>query len=275
MIDVDADHKLVYSDDEEITYDEATSYGGSITPKFIVIHYTAGNDIEASKRYLDKIGLSAHLFIERNGNVIQTVPFNRKAYHAGRSFWRGYRNLNDYSIGIELSNYGWLNEQRGDQFRRSPEYGLTPWIPAQNCYVGDHPNGWPKSVGWQRYTDGQLIKCEEICRVLLQRYPSIVDIVGHDLIAPERKTDPGPAFPDKRFTDLLDQRPHKPELQLYEVMTSLNIRGGPGTHYEKIAAALPEGTLVDPIMADGDWLFVSVMGKSLDGWVHGGYLRVV
>ena len=46
--------------------------------------------------------VSSHLFIRRDGAVIQFVPFNRRAWHAGESVYQGRQNCNDFSIGIEL-----------------------------------------------------------------------------------------------------------------------------------------------------------------------------
>jgi N-acetyl-anhydromuramoyl-L-alanine amidase len=47
--------------------------------------------------------VSAHLYIQRNGRVVQCVPLHRRAWHAGTSQWAGKSNLNDYSVGIELA----------------------------------------------------------------------------------------------------------------------------------------------------------------------------
>ncbi|MEO8280063.1 MAG: 1,6-anhydro-N-acetylmuramyl-L-alanine amidase AmpD [Ideonella sp.] len=48
------------------------------------------------------VEVSAHFLIRRNGRVQQFVDCQRRAWHAGRSCWRGVDNCNDYSIGIEL-----------------------------------------------------------------------------------------------------------------------------------------------------------------------------
>ncbi|MEC8454951.1 MAG: 1,6-anhydro-N-acetylmuramyl-L-alanine amidase AmpD, partial [Pseudomonadota bacterium] len=53
-------------------------------------------------RRLEGLRVSAHVLIRRNGDTMQFVPFNRKAWHAGRSSFEGIENCNDFSIGVEL-----------------------------------------------------------------------------------------------------------------------------------------------------------------------------
>ncbi|MGI9323519.1 MAG: 1,6-anhydro-N-acetylmuramyl-L-alanine amidase AmpD, partial [Pseudomonadales bacterium] len=51
---------------------------------------------------LDGLRVSSHLFIRRDGELVQFVPFNRRAWHAGQSDYQGRSECNDFSIGIEL-----------------------------------------------------------------------------------------------------------------------------------------------------------------------------
>ncbi|WP_100656571.1 1,6-anhydro-N-acetylmuramyl-L-alanine amidase AmpD [Alteromonas flava] len=99
--------------------------------------------------------VSAHLFIRRCGKLIQFVPFNKRAWHAGISSFQGRERCNDFSIGIELEG--------------------TDDIP---------------------YTEAQYGQLVQVTGVLRQHYPLITlgRIVGHNDIAPGRKTDPGTAF---------------------------------------------------------------------------------
>lgn len=108
--------------------------------------------------------VSAHLFIRRDGEIIQFVPFNKRAWHAGVSRFDGREGCNDFSIGIEL-------EGTDD----------IPFTPAQ----------------YQ-----QLAKASSS---LMQIYSTILPerIVGHSDIAPDRKTDPGPAFDWSYYRGLL------------------------------------------------------------------------
>ena len=99
--------------------------------------------------------VSSHLLIERNGAVTQFVPFNCRAWHAGASCFEGRENCNDFSIGIELEGTDDL-----------------PFTPAQyNALI-------------------------EVTNLLLREYPRITPdrITGHQHIAPDRKSDPGPNF---------------------------------------------------------------------------------
>ncbi len=101
------------------------------------------------------LNVSSHLFIKRTGDIIQFVPFNKRAWHAGESHFAGKTRCNDFSIGIEL-------EGTDD----------TPY----------------ESVQYQRLA--------HVVQLLMQAYAAIVPerIVGHEHIAPGRKTDPGPFF---------------------------------------------------------------------------------
>jgi AmpD protein len=104
---------------------------------------------------LTKLQVSSHLLIKRTGETIQFVPFQKRAWHAGVSFFQNRTRCNDFSIGIELEGTDDL-----------------PYEPVQ----------------YER-----LIS---IVRLLMQVYPAITldRIVGHQDIAPDRKTDPGPFF---------------------------------------------------------------------------------
>ena len=143
-------------------------------PDTIVLHYTAGSNGLASAHYLTRpdVTASAHLVIDRKGDIIQLVPFNVEAWHAGKSFHLGRINLNRYSIGIELDNLGKLRRE-GERF------------------IADEANGQP--TYWHRYTDEQLKTVVLVCLLLMDRYP-IRYLLRHSDITP-RKIDPGPAFP--------------------------------------------------------------------------------
>lgn len=109
--------------------------------------------------------VSAHALIRRDGEVRQYVPFNRRAWHAGESSYQGRTRCNDFSIGIELEG------------------------------TDDTP-----------YTNAQYNQLVALVVLLRRTYSSLQDaeIVGHEHIAPGRKTDPGPAFDWSRFNGLLD-----------------------------------------------------------------------
>lgn len=108
--------------------------------------------------------VSAHLFIRRNGDIIQFVPFHFRAWHAGVSQFQGKENCNDYSIGVELEGTDEI-----------------PYAAAQYQQLA------------------KVIHAIQIAypNITAQR------IVGHSDIAPGRKTDPGPAFDWQQLHGLL------------------------------------------------------------------------
>ena len=99
--------------------------------------------------------VSAHLLIRRDGEVVQYVPFERRAWHAGQSCFEGRERCNDFSIGIEL----------------------------EGC--DDSPY---EAVQYEVLTD----VCRALLKAFPKIDSS--RIVGHCDIAPGRKTDPGPHF---------------------------------------------------------------------------------
>lgn len=287
-----ANHRLV-----DHWFDQSKDVGGKLKSlRFIVMHYTAGGSGAGSRDYMmlspkekqARLGreklvyASAHLVVDRDGSIWQIVPFDRKARHAGVSNWKNLTSLNQYSVGIEIANYGWLNRQ-GDGSYKRPE---TPRFAAEDVMVGPMPNG-TEIKGWENYPDAQLEAVERVTGALLDKYPSITEIVGHQEIAPGRKFDPGPAFPLQQFRNLVDSRgigavdtlPNagEPAPEQYETMTRVNIRGGPGTEFEKLdESPLAVGTRVAKQDQDGVWCQVSLdASPGVQGWVHSRYLRLV
>ena len=108
--------------------------------------------------------VSAHLLIRRSGELVQYVPFHRRAWHAGRSTFQGRENCNDFAIGIELE---------GDD--------TTPYADCQY--------------------DLLVVIIRALCDAYASVTPD--RIAGHCDIAPGRKTDPGPAFDWARLKQLL------------------------------------------------------------------------
>ncbi|MDC0530477.1 N-acetylmuramoyl-L-alanine amidase, partial [Pelagibacteraceae bacterium] len=76
--------------------------------KFIIIHYTGmQSEIESINRLMNiKSKVSCHYLINRKGTILQMVPDNKISWHAGKSKWKSFQNLNNNSIGIELVNKG-------------------------------------------------------------------------------------------------------------------------------------------------------------------------
>ncbi len=126
------------------------------------------NGLDASEhpyfREITHLKVSAHLLLRRDGGLIQFVSLLDRAWHAGRSCFEGRPECNDFSIGVELEG------------------------------TDDEP-----------YTPEQYTALVRLSQSLMAMFPAITPdrIVGHEHIAPERKTDPGPAFDWGYFLDHL------------------------------------------------------------------------
>ena len=135
--------------------------------KVIVIHYTGMQSERESVTRLcsPDSKVSSHFVISRNGKVYRLVHDNKIAWHAGKSCWGKYKNLNKNSIGIELVN-------KGHQF------------------------------GYTSFKKIQLLRLTKICKSLIKKYKiKKRNVVGHSDIAPLRKIDPGEKFPWKELAN--------------------------------------------------------------------------
>ena len=76
--------------------------------RFLIIHYTGMQSTRVSLKRLKnpKSKVSCHYLIDRNGQILRMVEDVKIAWHAGRSKWKNFSNLNKYSIGIEIQNKG-------------------------------------------------------------------------------------------------------------------------------------------------------------------------
>jgi N-acetylmuramoyl-L-alanine amidase len=126
----------------------------------LVLHYTGMKNAQAA---LDRLRdpeakVSAHYVVDEDGTVFRLVPEERRAFHAGTSYWRGHRNLNGRSIGIEIVNPG---------------------------------HEW----GYRDFPVLQLSAVCDLCLEILSRHPIPArNIVAHSDVAPNRKEDPGEKF---------------------------------------------------------------------------------
>lgn len=159
---------------------------GVAGPDMIILHYTAGSSVMSSSRYLARpdVAASAHIVIGRAGEVVQLVPFNIEAWHAGKSRYKGRSELNHYSIGIELDNLGQLRQEGG---KFVAECGVV--VPFEDVYVDESRQG---KTYWHKYTKVQEKVLADVCGLLIDYY-SIQDVVGHSDVT-DRKVDPGPAL---------------------------------------------------------------------------------
>jgi N-acetylmuramoyl-L-alanine amidase len=178
-----------------ITYIESPNQGGAYAsgyPDTLIMHYTACPNAESAIRILtdgdSEHRVSAHLVIGRDGAVTQLLPFDIIGWHAGVSSWDGREAFNQYSLGIEIDNAGQLEERYG---RYLSWFGQE--YPAEEVVHTIHRNQ-QEATYWQIYTPEQLEVVEELARLLVSTY-GLRYILGHEEIAPDRKVDPGPAYP--------------------------------------------------------------------------------
>ena len=133
----------------------------------IVLHYTGMQDGAAAlARLCDPAAkVSAHYMIEEDGRVFALVPEERRAWHAGVSFWKGQRDVNAVSIGVELVNPG-------------------------------------HEFGYRAFPDAQIGALIELLGDIRGRW-SVPNarILAHSDVAPARKEDPGELFPWKRLAE--------------------------------------------------------------------------
>lgn len=137
------------------------------TPSILVLHYTG---MKSGQEAIDRLRhpaakVSSHYVVEEDGRVFRLVPEERRAWHAGVSFWRGRRNVNGESIGIEIVNPG---------------------------------HEW----GYRAFPEAQVASVIELVADIRTRWMiEDRDIVGHSDVAPARKDDPGELFPWKRLAE--------------------------------------------------------------------------
>ncbi len=124
------------------------------------------SEIESIKRLQNpKFKVSCHYFINRKGKITQLVKDKNIAWHAGKSKWKNFTNLNKKSLGIELVN-------KGHEF------------------------------GYQKFSDHQIKSLLKLCKHLKNKYKiKKENFLGHSDIAPLRKNDPGENFPWKRLSE--------------------------------------------------------------------------
>lgn len=268
-------HLLFLNDNTQATFRPSPNRGATLDPRYLVIHYTAGQSVSSTVQwFLNPVAqASAHLVIGRDGSITQMVPFDKIAWHAGRSSWEGLDGINKYAIGIELDNMGKLTRQNNQ---------WTTWfkrrVPEEEVLVAKHKND-TETAGWHIYTSEQLDVAVEVAALLVQHY-QLKDVVGHEDISPYRKSDPGPAFPMFSFESKVIGRRDE-EWPVFVTTALLNIRQGPAPSFPTMPEGpLPEGTPVLSIKTEQGWHLVEVSTpirqvRGLQGWVNGRYLRRV
>ncbi|MEM7574260.1 MAG: N-acetylmuramoyl-L-alanine amidase [Bacteroidota bacterium] len=228
---------------ESLIFRELPFRDSLINPLYITIHYSATSTLKKAWQALKDRGLSYHLLVDQNGELLQCVPLNKRAAHAGYSNWKGLNNLNDFSIGICAVNLGYLQRFSNGLYGEVNAHNdpTKPFYEADELYIGRHPYEG-RTRGWLPYPEAQIQAIRSVCESLIAEYPTIRDIVGHDEIAISRKVDPGPAFPLGALYDLVPDR-ESDRGQLHRVSVRgghLNIRRSPNSR-SKILGTFPHG----------------------------------
>ena len=133
--------------------------------KFLIIHYTGmKKEIDAIRRLQDpNFKVSSHYLVKRNGEILNLVPDQYEAWHAGISSWKYFKLLNKNSIGIEITNPG-------------------------------------HQYGYRNFSSKQIFSIKKLLNFLIKKYGIKKDcILGHSDISPGRKKDPGEKFPWEMF----------------------------------------------------------------------------
>ena len=253
---------------------------GALKASYIVLHNTMGGSASGSIKFLNEKtnGYGYHFIIDRDGTVFQTAPLDRITRHAGLSNWRGWDNLNGFSIGVSLANYGPLKLKRGSY---ENEYGGQ--VEDGDVFPNQvsHYNGATKysGGGWERYPDAQVEAALRVCRAISDRL-HIRDIVRHDDVAIGRKVDTGPALKLEPFTELIGDRSAE-LLNRWRTVTpgdTLTIRA----HHSHRGSPLDYLADKSEIFVlsksyyrqrPGKWWLISKDGFERTGFVHSDYLE--
>ena len=274
-------HRLYHSNGKIIPLQKTSNHGLKLVggkPRFIILHYTAGPSAKNAISWLkDKqSSASAHLIIDHDGSTTQMIKFDTVGWHAGRSTWNDLVGLNQYSVGIEIANWGSLIGQSGNW--RS--WTGVP-LPEDRVIMAAHKNQSNRLRAWEQYDPAQIKSTMYAVQAIASYYDISPDnILGHDDISPARKLDPGPAWEMDRFRSrTFGRNTEQGELDVFMVMAAkgLNLRIGPGIRHDKIMT-LSFKTEVAIIEALSTWWLVAEIengNESNTGWVHSRWLSKV
>lgn len=256
MFLIDDNHRLHPVDENSPSVRHVTSpntSGNHITHRFLVMHYTAGSTAAEAVNWFQNPDskVSAHITLDRDGSITQSLPFNIVGWHVGASYHKGYSGLNSYSIGIEIVNYGKSPDRKarvGAKFKREDQLEAGNWM-------------WDEGTKmyWERYTEKQFEVLDFLTPLLIDTY-NLREVVGHEEVATPagRKPDPGRAFPIEHFRQYAEFGNAQTE-GAYIVIADggLKLRGGPGTDFAQLQL-IPKGSKVKLLTTQGDWALIQI-----------------
>lgn len=193
----DVVNHILYKDDRRVDQRPSPNHGGVMKAvDFLIMHYTGALSAAGAINTLTSPAakVSAHFVISPEGVVTQLLPCNVVGWHAGVSSWKGRAGCNNFTIGIELANAGLLQRTGAGGFATRLEHKA---VDPANVILAAHKNGGGVEP-WAAYPEAQIEAAIGVAMALNAAY-KFKDILGHDDIAPHRKTDPGPAFPMGAF----------------------------------------------------------------------------
>ncbi|SFO10423.1 N-acetylmuramoyl-L-alanine amidase [Cohaesibacter marisflavi] len=263
---------MLCANEAPVPFERSPNQSGDFSPRGIILHDTAGRleKGNAVNWFLKpEAKASAHLTIERDGSVTQQVAFNRRAWHAGKSCYRGEEGVNAFAFGIEMVNLGRCNKLR--------DGSIQPWFKGDYRDGTDglhfafaasraHGKGW-----WLDYSAAQIRTVTAIAQSLIEKY-QLSFIAGHWEIAPGRKIDPNPLFPLEPLRNALLGA--KGEQGGPMVIADANLRRWP-SYADNVIRVLEKGTPLT-IIRSGHYkplghaeLWHLVDAGDQQGWVNG------
>lgn len=140
---------------------------GASRPDIIILHYTGMKTGEGAEAWLctPESNVSSHYLVHEDGRIVQMVRESDRAWHAGKSFWRGVTDVNSHSVGIEIANPGY-------------------------------------EFGYRDFPARQIASVIDLCAGIAARYAIAPrNVLAHSDVAPGRKIDPGERFPWRKLAD--------------------------------------------------------------------------
>lgn len=274
-------HKLIATDPSElIAFRQSLNYGGVLAPKGIILHSTDGDLAgTGSINWLcDKASkVSAHVVIDRDGKITQLVPFNRVAWHAGKSQWKGMSGLNQFAIGIEFANPGKLVKS-GNGWVNGLGVKVDPSIGAAVVYHdadAGHPAGY-----YLPMTSPQMEAALSLSRLLVKTY-GVSFVATHWQISPGRKSDPNPTVDVELFSQKIFGEQEEEEEGGVAIVSELNVRAQASSS-ATVIDVLNKRSLVtirgSEMNGSTKWLLVDFLspknGTPNSGWVAARYIEL-